>query len=145
MDGYEDIINLSRPMPTRPRMPMIDRAAQFSPFAALTGYDAAIQETGRLTDQRIELDEDAKARLSDRLQLIKENIGENPVVEITYFVPDERKEGGAYITETGVVLRIDEYARRIVMADGKRIPIREVIQLEGELFHGTEGFFECST
>lgn len=138
MDGYEDIMHLSRPIPNRPRMSMIDRAAQFSPFAALTGYDAAIQETGRLTDARIELEEDAKARLSDRLQLLKESLQEGPVVQITYFVPDERKEGGAYVTETGVVLRIDEYTRQLILVDGKRIPLREVIQLDGAIFQGME-------
>ncbi|MCD8005221.1 MAG: hypothetical protein LUE91_06155, partial [Oscillospiraceae bacterium] len=94
---YSDIINLPHHVSaTRPHMSMHDRAAQFSPFAALTGYDAAVKETARLTDQRAELDDDMKEKLSERINLLQENLAAAPAVEITYFIPDERKEGGAY-------------------------------------------------
>ena len=105
MGKYDDIINLPHHVSaTRPRMSMIDRAAQFSPFAALTGYDAAIKETGRLTDRRIELTEDSRAAMDRKQQLLVENLADHPEVSVTYFVPDERKAGGAYITVTGRVI-----------------------------------------
>ena len=94
---YDDIINLPHhTSPTRPRMTMIDRAAQFSPFAALTGYDAAVKETARLTENRIELDEYEKSALNDRLQIVQERLSDTPVISIKYLVPDERKSGCAY-------------------------------------------------
>lgn len=136
---YDDIINLPHhTSPTRPRMAMIDRAAQFSPFAALTGYDAAVKETARLTDQRIELDEYEKADLDERLQLIQEHLSEQPKVEITYFKPDERKSGGAYLSVSGVIKKIDSFERHVVMMDGKKIPIDEIFQIDGELFRFLE-------
>ena len=96
---YDEIINLPHHVSkTRPRMPMSDRAAQFAPFAALTGYDSAIKETGRLTDERIELDEGALTALNMRYQLLMDALDEEPEVEITYFKPDERKAGGEYVT-----------------------------------------------
>ena len=98
---YDDIIHLPHHVSaTRPRMPMLDRAAQFSPFVALTGYEAAVRETARLTDQRVELDESAKAELDRKLRLLLSLPGQ-PEASITYFRPDERKEGGAYETVTG--------------------------------------------
>lgn len=100
MHKYDDIINLPHYTSSkRPRMAMIDRAAQFSPFAALTGYDAAVKETARLTEDRVELDEYQKSALNDRLQIVQERLSDTPVISITYFVPDERKSGGAYCTE----------------------------------------------
>lgn len=132
---YDDIINLPRPVSkTRPRMKMIDRAAQFSPFAALTGYDAAVKETARLTDRRIELSEDMKIALNDRLQIIADRIKEQPEVAITYFEPDKRKKGGAYITANGTVKKIDEYNRTVIMTDGTLIPIDEIISIDGQIF-----------
>ena len=113
---------------------MIDRAAQFSPFAALTGYDAAVKETARLTDRRIELDEYEKLALDERLQLIQEHLKEKPEVEITFFQPDERKSGGAYLSTAGTIKKIDYYERNVVMADGKKIPIDEIYQINGDLF-----------
>lgn len=133
--AYEDIIHLPRHVSrTRPRMAAIDRAAQFSPFAALTGHGAAIKETARVTHQRIELDEHMKNTLSDRLQIIADRLKEHPEIEITYFEPDERKKGGAYITAIGTVKKIDEYERFAIMADGSEIPIDEIISIEGEVF-----------
>lgn len=133
--NYDDIINLPHHISAeRPRIAAIDRAAQFSPFAALTGHDAAIIETARLTDQRVELDEYAKNDLSDRIQFIAERIKEPHEIVISYFQPDAKKKGGAYLTANGIVKKIDEFERLIVMADGKRIPIDEVISVEGQIF-----------
>ena len=132
-DKYNDIINLPHHRSEKhPRMTMINRAAQFSPFAALTGHDAAIKETARLTDERIELDESAKAIIDERLQYIEENIKSVPVVTITYFVPDERKSGGEYLTVTGKVKKIDSSTNCIIMTDGAAISIYEILNIEGE-------------
>lgn len=136
---YDDIINLPHYVsPTRPRMSMIDRAAQFSPFAALTGYDAAIKETGRLTDERIELSEESRATLDRKQQLLMDNLADRPEVSLTYFVPDERKSGGAYVTVTGQVKKVDDYQRLLLLTDGTKIPLDDILDLESELFHGLE-------
>ena len=119
---------------TRPQMPMSDRAAQFAPFAALTGYDAAIKETGRLTDERIELDVEALSALDMKYQLLMEALDEAPEVIITYFRPDERKAGGKYVSAVGAVKKIDDFERRITMQDGAKIPMDDVLSIEGELF-----------
>ena len=139
MKGYEDIINLPHHIsPTRQQMPMSDRAAQFSPFAALTGYDAAIKETGRLTDERIELDEEALTALDMKYQLLIDAFDDAPEVTITYFQPDERKAGGKYITATGTVKKVDDFERRITMQDGSKIPMDDVLNIDGELFSSLE-------
>ena len=132
---YDDIIDLPHHVSaTRPRMSMIDRAAQFSPFAALTGYDAAIKETGRLTNQRIELTEDSRAILDRKQQLLVDNLADHPEVAVTYFVPDERKAGGAYVTATGRVKKVDDYQRLLPLTDGTKIPLDEILDMESELF-----------
>ena len=132
---YADIINQSRPIsPKHPPMSMLNRAAQFSPFAALTGYDAAVKETARLTDEKIVLDEYAKSMLSDRLQIIAEHIDDLPEVTFKYFVPDKKKSGGAYVGVTGMVKEIDEFERIVVLADGTKIPILEIYEIESGLF-----------
>jgi hypothetical protein len=132
---YEDIINLPHHVSAkRPHMAAIDRAAQFSPFAALTGYDAAIKETARTTDKRIELDETSKDALRGRLQLISERIKDRPEIAFTYFQPDIKKTGGAYITAVGCVKKIDEVERLVLLADGRVIPIDEIVGIGGELF-----------
>lgn len=129
-DNYEDIIDLSHHVsPTRNKMSMIDRAAQFSPFAALTGHDAAIKETARLTEQKTELDENEKTILNEKLQMITEKIKEHPEVTITYFQPDCRKTGGKYVEVTGFVKKIDEYERCVRMQDGKKISIDEIYEI----------------
>lgn len=139
MGKYDDIINLPHHTSSkRPRMSMIDRAAQFSPFAALTGYDAAVKETARLTDRRIELDEYSKAALDERLQLIQEHLKEHPEVTITYFQPDERKDGGAYLSITGSIKKIDTYEKCVVMMDKRKIPIDEIFGIDGDLFSSME-------
>lgn len=109
---------------------MMDRAAQFSPFAALTGYDAAIKETARLTDQKIDLDDYEKEEINDKIQLITEHLGEDFEVVITYFQPDSRKAGGAYVDAVGIVKKIDEYDRVIILQDGKKIPIDDILDID---------------
>ena len=140
MNGkYDEIMGLPHHISkTRPQMPMSDRAAQFAPFAALTGYDAAIKETGRLTDERIELDVEALSALDMKYQLLMEALDEAPEVTITYFQPDERKAGGKYLTATGAVKKVDDFERRITMQDGTKIPMDDVISIDGELFSSLE-------
>lgn len=133
--AYDDIINLPHHVSvTRPHMTVLDRAAQFSPFAALTGYDSAIKETARLTGERVELDEYTQDALSDKLQIIADRMKAHPKIAITYFLPDARKDGGAYVTATGSAKKIDEYKRVVVMTDGTAIPIDEIISIDGQIF-----------
>lgn len=132
--SYDDIINLPHHVsPKRARMSMTDRGAQFSPFAALTGFDAAIEETARLTHRRIELTEGEKAILNEKIQRILERIAEQPEIAVTYFVPDLRKTGGVYTRMTGRVKKIDAYQRVILMTDGTAIPFDEITDLEEEI------------
>ncbi|MBQ4651402.1 MAG: hypothetical protein IJB78_01650 [Oscillospiraceae bacterium] len=135
MNEYRDIINLPHHV-SQKRRPMgrRERAAQFSPFAALTGYDAVIAESGRLTGERIELSEDSRAVLDAKQQLLLEHLAERPEIVITYFLPDEFKEGGAYVCIKGRVKKLDCIERLIIMIDGKKIPMDEVISMEGEFF-----------
>lgn len=128
---YDDIINLPHHVsPTRPQMSMIDRAAQFSPFAALTGYEDAILETGRLTDARAELTEDELDALNAKYQLLMDTIGTGIEVSITYFKQDDRKAGGAYLTERNVVKKVDTYNRRILMRNGTCIPMDDIFDID---------------
>ena len=127
---YDDIIHLPHHRSKKHApMPLIDRAAQFSPFAALTGHDAAIKETARLTDRKIELDEYEIAVLDEKLQKIKEQLKVYPEVTLTYFQPDIRKDGGEYVTVTERVKKIDEYAKAMVMEDDTRILIEDIIEI----------------
>ena len=127
---YDSIMNLPHHVSTtRPQMPMSDRAAQFAPFAALTGYDSAIKETGRLTDERIELDEEALTALNRKYQLLINALADAPEVTIIYFQPDERKAGGQYVSATGTVKKVDTFGRRILLQDGTRIPLDSVYDL----------------
>jgi len=135
MKAYDDIINLPHHVSsTRPQMSIANRAAQFSPFAALTGYDAAIAETARLTDERKELSEDMLETLSMKLGMLEDAIPDRPEVSVTYFRKDEKKEGGAYITVTGAVKKIDDYEGVIVLVNGKKINIQDILDIEGKLF-----------
>ena len=132
---YDDIIHLPHHVSkTHPQMPLLNRAAQFSPFAALTGHAAAIQEAARLTDPFIEPDESRKELLNAQLQMIKENLEQKPKIEVTYFRPDSRKSGGAYVTFCGQVQKIDENSRRILFVDGTSIQIEYLYAIDGELF-----------
>ncbi|HHT97885.1 MAG TPA: hypothetical protein GXZ90_08345 [Clostridiales bacterium] len=134
---YVDIINLQyKKSNNRPHMSVLDRAAQFSPFAALTGFDGAIKETSRLTEERIELDEAAKVILDEKLRIIQEQLKKKDLyerdnIEFEFFLADEKKSGGAYISVKGRVKRIDEYEGIIIMDDGRRIPIKEIINIYG--------------
>ena len=135
MEKYKDIINLPHKQSSkRPHMSLLDRAAQFPPFAALVGYDDAIKETGRLTDERIEMSEENLAGLNSRYQILVDYLGEEPEVTITYFVPDIYKTGGAYVEKTGVVKKLDTYERLITMVDGTKIWMDDVLTLEGDIF-----------
>ena len=128
---YDDIINLPRHISrNHPQMSLINRAAQFSPFAALTGHEAAIQETARLTDSFAELDEDRKMQLNERLLLIRENLGQHPECEITYFRPDAKKAGGAYVTIRGRIKKIEEVSRQILFTDGTALPIENLFSID---------------
>ena len=134
---YDDIIHLPHHVSqTHPQMPMCDRAAQFSPFAALTGYGAVIRETGRLTETRPELDEDAKGELDHRLARLSALLESRPLVAVTYFQPDAKKEGGAWLVVTGVVRKIDEYHRALVIEGGLQVPISDLLSLDGEWLDG---------
>ena len=132
---YGDIIHLPHPTSkNRPRMSIHDRAAQFSPFAALSCHAAAIAETARLTDRKLELDEDTKAELDRRQAILLEHISERPEITVTWFRPDERKEGGAYITTTGRLKKLDEAERILILTDDTRIPLEAVVSLESDSF-----------
>lgn len=136
---YEDMLHLPHPVSAvHPRMPMINRAAQFSPFAALTGYDAAILEAARLTEERIELDESRKAVLSQALAIVQQHMEDRPEITVTYFKADEKKAGGAYITTSGPIKKIDELDGSLTMLDGEKIPMEDIFDLEGALFHSLE-------
>lgn len=132
---YDDILHLPHPTSKRhPRMPIVDRAAQFSPFAALTGHKAAIEETARVTDRRIELDEDAKEQLDQTLQLLMERIDEQPEITVTWFSPDKKKAGGQYHTATGKLKRIDTQESRLILTDGTQIPLEDLLRIRSESF-----------
>ena len=128
MNGpYDDILHLPHPTSKKhPRMSMEQRAAQFSPFAALTGFSGVIQETGRLTDRRVELGESDRAELERTLNFLDSQEEEHPLVQVTYFLPDERKEGGSYVTVTGRLKRIDQAEGTLLLQEGMRIPIRDI-------------------
>lgn len=136
-DNYDDIINMPHHVSsTRPQMSMMDRAAQFSPFAALTGYDGAIKETARLTDEKVELDDEAISILNMKIQMLVETSEDKPEVCITYFRPDEKKTGGSYVHATGIVKRIDEIERILVLTDGTKIKMEDIADIEGQVFEG---------
>ena len=132
---YDDIINMPYHGSKRQKkMSNIDRAAQFSPFAALTGHGEAVKETERLTESFVELDENVKAVLDERIQIIKAVLSKHPEIRITYFVPDQRKEGGSYMEIRGVVKKISEFKRILTMEDGTEIPFDHISEIDGEIF-----------
>ena len=127
---YADIIDLPHHVSKRhPQMPMEKRAAQFSPFAAMVG-DAAIRETARLTEEKHELSEDEKAIIDGKLQMIQAHIKEQPKITVTYFQPDEKKSGGAYVTVTGFAKKIDDVSKLLLLQDGRAIPIKDIQLLQ---------------
>lgn len=132
---YDDMIDLPHPTSKKhPRMSIRDRVAIFSPFAALSSHGAAIAETARLTDRRMELDEDTKEELDQKQAVLMEHIEEQPEATVTWFQPDERKEGGAYLTVTGRLKKLDEVERILSLRDGTAILLENVIDLESEWF-----------
>lgn len=134
--NYDDIINLPCPTSKRhPRMAMIDRAAQFAPFAALTGYDDAICETGRLTGTKLDLSDETKERIDIKINYLIDNMEENPEVTITYFVPDKKKAGGEYVTITDTIKKIDQYEHILIMERGVKISLFEILSIESEIFN----------
>lgn len=136
---YEDIINLPHHRSSKhPHMPRQNRAAQFSPFAALTGHDAAVREVARITDKRIELDKYLKADLNERLSFLQNCLKDRLEVSIVYFQEDNLKDGGTYITATGKLKKIDEYKESLVIEDGREILIKDIVKIDCELFTSLE-------
>jgi hypothetical protein len=139
MDKYKDIINLPHKQSTkRPHMPLLDRAAQFAPFAALTGYDDAVKETARLTDEKIEMSEENLNVLNTKYQILVDRLDEEHEVTFTYFVPDGAKSGGAYVTKQGIVKKVDDFERLITLCDGTRIPMDDILTIDGDIFGSAE-------
>lgn len=127
---YDDIINMSHHISKKhPRMSLENRSAQFAPFAALTGYEDEVEETARITDKRIEITDEIKSKINMKLQIIQETIKTNPKVTITYFISDNKKEGGSYKTVTSNVLKIDKYNKQIILKDNKEIFISDIINI----------------
>lgn len=133
MDKYEDIINLPHHVSTKhPQMSLYERSAQFAPYAALTGHGDAIKETGRLTTERIDLDEEEKEILDRKLQIIYNKFNSITDVTFTYFIPDMKKEGGKYVDVTGKIKKIDMYKKMIILEDNTEIPINEIVEILSE-------------
>ncbi|MBQ7563601.1 MAG: hypothetical protein IJT16_06380 [Lachnospiraceae bacterium] len=130
-NDYSDIIDHPHyQSKTRPHMSLYDRAAQFAPFSALVGYDAAVDEAGRLTDRQIILDEDAITRLDESLRALSETAPEHPEIKVTCFIKDDKKEGGSYVEMTGRIKRINNYDNVIEFMDGKEIPFSDILEIE---------------
>lgn len=141
-DRYLDIIHLSRPVSIKhPKMSVADRAAQFSPFAALTGFDGEIRETARLTGCRIEPDEQERTLLDARMQLLQEHINESPPVRVTYFVPDASKSGGTYVIAEGILKKLQPYEGFLLLSTDEKIPLADILTLDSPVFPQS-GFFE---
>lgn len=132
---YEDMLMMPHHQSSkRPHMTMRERAAQFAPFAALTGHDEAIVETARYVESKLELEEDVLVELDERLGTLKEKIKESPRVSITYFRPDMHKKGGTYITISGTLKKIDEYKQKLILEEGDQIAIRDIVRIEERIF-----------
>jgi hypothetical protein len=133
---YEDIVNLPPHISKKhPQPSMMDRAARFAPFAAITGYEKMVLEEARVTEERIDLDEGTLSLLNEKLNMIQEFLDEEPEVTITYFEPDKKKSGGTYVTITGIVKRIDEYEHLVIMTDGKKIRVEDIYAIGSDLFY----------
>ena len=139
IEKYIDIINMPHHVSkNHPRMSRYERAAQFAPFAALTGYEDIIKEEGRLTDNRIEINEEAKHILDMKMNVLMNSINNIPLVSITYFVPDERKSGGEYVTVDEKVKKIDVLKQHIITEEGTVVPVEEIVDMQGEIFKNME-------
>lgn len=134
IEDYNDIINLPYEGRKGGGLSMYQRAAQFAPFAALTGHDAAIRETARLTDSLVDLDDERCAQLNVRMMELRNHIGELPEVTVVFFRPDSRKSGGAYVSYFGKVRAIDDYEHLLIMHDNTRIPLASVFSIDGPMF-----------
>ena len=127
---YEDMLELSHPVSKiHPQMPRRDRAAQFAPFAALTGYEEAVREAARFTEEKMILDEDSKEQLDWKLRCLQEKVKEKPTITVTYFLEDEKKKGGKYVTVTGILKKIDGYTHQFVLENGEEIPVEDMVSL----------------
>lgn len=136
---YDDIINLPHHVSAKhPQMELLDRAAQFSPFAALTGHEDSIRETARRTEEFLELEEDKKEQLDEKIHVLQENLWKKPEIIVTYFVPDEKKDGGAYVTYRGRIRKIDTYRHRLLFEDGTDVGMQYIFEIDGEMFGITE-------
>ncbi|HAT88636.1 MAG TPA: hypothetical protein DCS73_02550 [Roseburia sp.] len=136
---YDDIINLPHHVSAKhPQMGLLDRAAQFSPFAALTGHEDSIRETARRTEEFLELEEDKKEQLDEKIHVLQENLWKKPEIIVTYFVPDEKKDGGAYVTHRGRIRKIDTYRHRLLFEDGTDVGMQYIFEIDGEMFGITE-------
>lgn len=134
-DKYAEILHRPHPQSTKhPPMSQWDRAAQFAPFSALSGHAEGAAETARTTQTKVELSADAVTHLTQQLQTLVQQADEHPLISITHFVPDLRKSGGAYVTDTGPFKKIDSYRHMLLLTDGREIPLAEIIALEGALF-----------
>lgn len=132
---YDDIINLPHHISKKhPQMSLYARSAQFAPFAALTGYEEAVKETARETNERIDIEDELKSILDGKLQIILEQIKNHPEISITYFIADTKKDGGEYVTVTGLVKKVDLYNQYIYLIDNTEIPINEIIDISGNIF-----------
>lgn len=128
---YDDILYLPHPVSEKhPPMSMAERAAQFAPFAALTGHDAVLRETERLTDSPVELTDSRRSELDAQLMELSRELERAPKVAITHFVPDLRKQGGAYVRTVGKIRRVDALARAVIMTDGSRIDMDFVTDIQ---------------
>lgn len=135
MNNYDDIINLPHHVSSkRPQMTLENRAAQFAPFSALTGYSEAIKETGRLTNKKIEIDEEEKIILNTKLQILNENIKNKPEITITCFIKDKTKSGGIYKEITGIIKKINIYDQEILLEDKTKILLNNIYDIKGEIF-----------
>lgn len=133
--NYDDLLMLPHHVsPTHPQMTMQERAAQFSPFAALTGYSDVIKETARLTDEWADPDEDSREELDRRLAFLREHLSERLPVAITCFLPDDKKEGGSYRTFSGTIRKIDAYGHKLILEDGTVLPMEQTVWIDCEVF-----------
>lgn len=132
---YEDIVNLPRPISKKhPQPPLLERAARFAPFAAITGYEEMVLEEARVTEERIELDECALTLLNEKLNILQNNRSQSPEITVTYFAPDKKKSGGAYISISGTVKQIDIYSKLLILDNDKKIRIEDIYKLDGDIF-----------
>lgn len=135
MNNYKDIINLTRPQSKHPHLRIDSRAAQFAPFAALTGYDNAVKETARLTKRKIELNDELKEIINNKLNYIEKNIKDKNIISVTYFIKDEKKDGGRYENYSGIIKRINNVEEYIKFEDNKIINFNDILSVDGEVFN----------